>query len=83
MNSQKIIRRGAVFVAAAVAPVFFAVATPTAASAAPGLCVTGPYGYASACVDVPGVQIVYDGPGRGPHGPGKGHWKHGHWHPHP
>ncbi|CAJ1496818.1 hypothetical protein [[Mycobacterium] burgundiense] len=37
---------------------------------------SGPYGYASACVDVPGVNVWYDGPRKGP-GKAK-HWRHHH-----
>ncbi|MEW2482627.1 hypothetical protein AB0876_23850 [Mycobacterium sp. NPDC049093] len=39
------------------------VAGAGSASADPGLCVNGPYGYAQACVDVPGwYNGWYDGP---------------------
>ncbi|BBZ31843.1 hypothetical protein MCNF_04480 [Mycolicibacterium confluentis] len=77
MNSQKLIRRATGTAMIAAGPLCFALAGPAPASANPDLCVTGPYGYASACIEVPGVQIVYDD---GPRGKGKGHWKHGHWH---
>jgi hypothetical protein len=55
--------RGAVLsVGVLASPLMFAVAGAGQASADPGLCVSGPLGYASACVDVPGVNVWYDGP---------------------
>jgi hypothetical protein len=73
---QKMIRRSAVAVTAAALPLAFATVIAAPASASPGLCVSGPYGYASACVDVPGVNVWYDGPRKGP-GKAK-HWRHHH-----
>ncbi len=73
MSWQNMIRRSAIGVIAAAVPLGFATAVAAPASAGPNLCVSGPYGYASACVDVPGVNVWYDGP-RG-HGKGK-HWRH-------
>ncbi|OLP03495.1 hypothetical protein BVU76_05225 [Mycolicibacterium porcinum] len=44
-------------------PIGIAVAGAGTASADPGLCVNGPFGYAQACVDVPGWHNGwYDGP---------------------
>ena len=44
-------------------PISVALAGAGAASADPGLCVSGPYGFAHACVDTPGwYNGWYDGP---------------------
>jgi hypothetical protein len=44
-------------------PLIIGVAGAAPASADPGLCVTGPFGYAQACVEVPGWHgDWYDGP---------------------
>ncbi|CDO33463.1 hypothetical protein ABQF44_09935 [Mycolicibacterium porcinum] len=52
-------------------PIGIAVAGAGTASADPGLCVNGPFGYAQACVDVPGwYNGWYDGP----------RWHGGDWH---
>ncbi|NKZ12029.1 hypothetical protein HGA11_13675 [Mycolicibacterium septicum DSM 44393] len=44
-------------------PIGVALAGAGSASADPGLCVSGPYGFAHACVDTPGwYNGWYDGP---------------------
>lgn len=81
-----VFRRAALGLAAASVPAVFAVAGAGLASADPGVCVTGPWGYVNTCVDVPrvhvpGVQVYYNDDDRGPrspHGHGRGHG-HDHW----
>lgn len=71
-----LIRRVSMGLIVAVAPAVFAVMGSSPASAGPDVCVTGPYGYASACVEVPGV--AWHGPKGWHKGPGKGHGHHHH-----
>jgi hypothetical protein len=84
-----VFRKTALGLAVASVPAVFAVAGASQASADPGVCVSGPWGYVNTCVDVPrvhvpGVQVYYDGdrgprdPQWGHNGPGRGHG-HGHW----
>ena len=74
MIRSKLLKRAALGVSAAALPVGMAFAGAASASAGPDVCVSGPYGYAYACVDTPGWVDWHDG---GPRG--RGHWKHGHW----
>ncbi|WP_102143401.1 hypothetical protein [Mycobacterium hubeiense] len=53
-------------------PLTITVVGAAPATADPNLCVSGPYGFAYACVDTPGWVDWHDGPR------GRGHWKHGH-----
>jgi hypothetical protein len=77
MIRSKLMRAAVVGLGAVAVPVSVAVIGAAPASAGPDVCVSGPLGYAYACVDTPGwVQPWYDGPGWRGHG--KGHWKHGH-----
>jgi hypothetical protein len=57
--SPKILRYAAVGLGAVAVPVVIGVVGAAPSSADPGLCVSGPYGYAQACVDLPGW---YGGP---------------------
>lgn len=69
MIRQKVKRTAAIALGALVVPVGIAVAGAAPASADPNLCVSGPFGYAYACVD---------GPDWGWHDNGwhgRGHWK--------
>ena len=59
-------------VVAAAVPLGLGFVGATPASAGPEVCVTGPYGYASACVEAPGWVDWHDG------WQGRGHWKK-HW----
>lgn len=60
------------FGAAAASGIALAGAAP--ASAGPDVCVSGPYGFAYACVETPGWVQWHDGDGHR----GRGHWKHHH-----
>ncbi|MGY4653968.1 hypothetical protein [Mycobacterium sp. URHB0021] len=53
MTCSGILGKTAVAVGAVAVPVVFAVAGAGHASANPGWCISGPFGYASACLDVP------------------------------
>ena len=76
MIASKMLSKVAVGLGVLVAPLAIAVANGASASADPGLCVSGPFGYAYACVQAPGwVDYWYDGP----HWRGNGHG-HGHGH---
>ena len=55
-------------------PVVFAVAGAGQASAAPGVCVSGPWGYASACINGPGWVDWNPGLNWGPPGQVKNAW---------
>lgn len=70
MIRSKMTRTAVIGLGVVAAPLAIAIASPGAASADPGLCVSGPWGYAYACVDVPNWPgYWYDGP----------HWRgHGH-----
>lgn len=81
MNSRDIRRKAAVTVGAAAA--FAAIGLGGAASASAdnnGACISGPFGYTQACVNLPGWVAPRwdDGPYWGPgwHGHGDG-WHHG------
>lgn len=80
MIRSKLMRALVVGAGAVAVPMSVAVIGAAPASAGPDLCVSGPYGYAYACVEGPGwVRPWVDpGPGWRGHGPGpgKGHWKH-------
>ncbi|MCP2626986.1 hypothetical protein NLB33_29515 [Mycolicibacterium smegmatis] len=82
MIRSKLMRALVVGAGAVAVPMSVAVIGAAPASAGPNLCVSGPYGYAYACVEGPGwVRPWVDpGPGWRGHGPGpgKGHWKHHH-----
>lgn len=58
-------------------PIGAALVGAAPASAGPDVCVSGPYGFAYACVDTPGWVNWHDD---GPRGHGHGHGKHGHGH---
>ena len=76
MKSARMLRAAVVGLGAVAVPVVIGVAGTAPASADPGLCVTGPFGYAQACVDVPGWHGGwYDGPRWR-----SGGWGHGHGH---
>jgi hypothetical protein len=62
MRWSQILGKTAVGLGAVAVPVVFAVAGAEQASAGPGICVSGPFGYAYACVDTPGWVGWY-----GPH----------------
>jgi hypothetical protein len=70
------LKKAALRLVAAALPLGMAIAGAAPASAGPDVCVSGPYGYAYACIDTPGWVDWYDGPR------GRGHWKHGHGHGH-
>ncbi|MDV3129880.1 hypothetical protein M1247_33585 [Mycobacterium sp. 21AC1] len=75
MISSKLKRAAVVGLGTLAVPVGIAVAGAAPASAGPELCVSGPYGYAQACVEGPGwVRPWYDdGPRWRGHGHGHGH----------
>ena len=54
MSWSGILGKTAVGLGAVAVPVVFAVAGAGQASADPGICVSGPWGYASACINGPG-----------------------------
>jgi hypothetical protein len=66
---SKRLRKAIIGLVAAAVPAGMAVAGAAPASAGPGVCVGGPFGYAYACVDTPGWVDWYDGP----------RWRHGDW----
>lgn len=73
MIRTTLLRKAALGLGIAALPFGIAVAGAGTAAANPELCVSGPYGYAYACVEGPGwVDVDWRGPR------GKGHWKHGH-----
>ena len=83
---SRILEKTALGLGAAALPLLFAAAGAGQAAADPGICVTGPAGYASACVDAPEWVGWYPGVDWGPPGqvknalcPGNppGHWKGG------
>jgi hypothetical protein len=53
MSRSEILGKAAAGLGAVAVPVVFAVAGSGQASADPGWCVSGPFGYASACLNVP------------------------------
>ena len=86
MSWSGILGKTAAGLGAAAVPVVFAVAGAGQASADPGICVSGPWGYASACINGPGWVDWNPGLNWGPPGqvknawcPGNppGHWKGG------
>jgi hypothetical protein len=72
MSWSGILGKTAVGLGAVAVPVVFAVTGAGQASADPGFCVSGPFGYASACLNTPGWIGWY-----GPHWDGG--WDNG-WH---
>ena len=69
MIPSRTLSKIAVGVGVLAAPLTMAVANAGPASADPGVCVSGPFGYAYACVQAPGwVDNWYNGP----------YWR-GHW----
>ncbi len=60
MSWSGILGKAAAGLGAVAVPVVFAVAGAGQASADPGWCVSGPFGYASACLNVPG-WVGWDG----------------------
>ena len=54
MSWSGILGKTAAGLGAVAVPVAFAVAGAGQASANPGICVSGPFGYATACLDTPG-----------------------------
>ena len=83
MTWSGILGKTAAGLGAAAVPVVFAVAGAGQASADPGICVNGPWGYASACVSGPGWVDWDPGPNWGPPGQVKNAWcpwnPPGHW----
>lgn len=77
MIRSRLLKTVALATGAMAFPIAVAVAGAAPASAGPDVCVSGPYGFASACVDAPRWVEWYDD---GPRGRGNGHWKHGHNH---
>lgn len=72
---SKLTRAAAIGLGALAVPVGIAVAGAAPASAGPDVCVSGPLGYAYACVDTPGWGGWYgDGPRWRGHGHGHGGW---------
>ncbi len=71
MIRSKILGKTAAGLFAVVTPLGIAVGGAASASADPGLCVNGPFGYAQACVQAPGWVGWYDGP------QWRGGWGHG------
>jgi hypothetical protein len=69
---SKILAKAAIGLCAVVAPMAIAIGGAASASADPGWCVSGPFGYASACLQAPGWAPWYGGPGW--YGGG---WRHG------
>ena len=61
MSWSGILGKAAVGLGAVAVPAVFAVAGAGQASAGPGICVSGPFGYAFACVDTPGWGWGWDG----------------------
>ena len=61
MSWSGILGKTAVGLGAVAVPVVFAVAGAGQASAGPRICVSGPFGYAFACVDTPGWGWGWDG----------------------
>jgi hypothetical protein len=59
---SKTIAKAAAGLFAVVAPLGIALGGASSASADPGLCVSGPYGFVDACVQAPGWVNWYDGP---------------------
>lgn len=74
MIRSKLAKRAVVGVVAAAMPLGLGFAAAAPAAARPEVCLSGPYGYASACVEAPGWVDWRDGP----RGHGHGHWKK-HW----
>lgn len=62
MSWSGMLRKTAVGLGALAVPVVFAVSGAGVASADPGFCISGPFEYASACVNTPGWVGWYDGP---------------------
>jgi hypothetical protein len=86
MTLPRIVGKSIAGVAALAVPAAFAVAGSGQAAADPDLCVSGPWGYASACIDSPEWVNWNPGPNWGAPGqikknwcPGNppGHWKGG------
>lgn len=75
MIRSKLANKAVVGLIAAAVPLGLGFAGAAPAAAGPEVCVTGPYGYASACVDTPGWVDWRDAPH------GRGHWKK-HWNGH-
>ncbi|MEE6164779.1 MULTISPECIES: hypothetical protein [unclassified Mycolicibacterium] len=69
---SKLTRAAAIGLGALVVPVGISVAGAAPASAGPDVCVSGPFGYAYACVDTPGWGRWDDGPRWRGHGHGHG-----------
>ena len=75
MIRSKLARKAAVGVVAAAVPLSLGFVGASPAAAGPEVCVSGPYGYASACVEAPGWVDWHNGHR------GNGHWKK-HWDDH-
>jgi hypothetical protein len=71
--TSRMLRTAVVGLGALAVPLGIAVAGAGSASANPDLCVSGPYGYAYACVDTPWPGYWNDGPRWRNNG-----WHHGH-----
>ena len=78
MSWSGMLGKTAVGLGALAVPVVFAVAGAGQASAGPGACVSGPFGYAQACLDLPwigwGVPHWDGGWGNGWHGDDDWEW---------
>ena len=81
--SSKMLRNVAVALGAVAVPVVIGVVGAAPSSADDGLCVSGPYAYAQACVSLPGLYVPgwyygpYWGGEGGHHGDGGDGWRHG------
>lgn len=75
MIRSKLAKKAVVGVVAAAVPLGLGFVGAAPAAAGPEVCVSGPFGYASACVEAPGWVDWRDGPR------GRGHWKK-HWDDH-
>ena len=77
MSWSVILGKAAVGVGAMAVSVVFAVAGAGQASANPGWCISGPFGYASACLDVPvwGGWNGWDGGWQNGWSGGDGDWQ--------
>lgn len=76
MARSGILGKTAAGVGAVAAPIVFAVAGAGQASADPGFCVNGPWGFTSACINGPGWVDWHPGWG-GEWEDGWGHWQGG------
>ena len=76
-----LIRRTALGIGILAAPIVFAVAGAGQAAADPNVCASGPFGYVSACLNVP-VPWWYNGPPNWHDNGWHNGWYNGHGHGH-